>query len=206
MSENRVQFNAIVSNQLPLYVKEDFPLISEFLEQYYLGQEYQGGPVDLIQNIDKYIKLIMSQSKLEKDKAKEIVKVILNSNSSPPIFDYLTNREETGVTIDELLQARNIFAVDKWSNFDPQFLAWLAKYKWVEKGVGMGSGEILVSVLIKGGRKAGASGEKGDTIVNDVELEVKSDNGIFKEFSILSSRPSIKEIKKVFRISNTCES
>ena len=57
MSENRVQFNAIVSNQLPLYVREDFPLISEFLKQYYLGQEYQGGPIDLIQNIDKYIKL-----------------------------------------------------------------------------------------------------------------------------------------------------
>ena len=57
MSETRVQFNTIVSNQLPSYVKEDFPLISEFLKQYYLGQEYQGGPVDLIQNIDKYIKL-----------------------------------------------------------------------------------------------------------------------------------------------------
>ena len=28
----------------------------EFLSQYYLGQEYQGGPVDLIQNIDRYIK------------------------------------------------------------------------------------------------------------------------------------------------------
>ena len=57
MSETRVQFNTIVSNQLPSYVKEDFPLISEFLKQYYLGQEYQGGPVDLIQNIDRYIKL-----------------------------------------------------------------------------------------------------------------------------------------------------
>ena len=57
MSETRVQFNTIVSNQLPSYVKEDFPLISEFLEQYYLGQEYQGGPIDLIQNIDRYIKL-----------------------------------------------------------------------------------------------------------------------------------------------------
>ena len=57
MSETRVQFNSIVSNQLPLYVKEDFPLISEFLKQYYLGQEYQSGPIDLIQNIDKYIKL-----------------------------------------------------------------------------------------------------------------------------------------------------
>ena len=57
MSETRVQFNTIVSNQLPSYVKEDFPLISEFLKQYYLGQEYQGGPIDLIQNIDRYIKL-----------------------------------------------------------------------------------------------------------------------------------------------------
>ena len=57
MSETRVQFNTIVSNQLPTYVQEDYPLISQFLKQYYLGQEYQGGPVDLIQNIDKYIKL-----------------------------------------------------------------------------------------------------------------------------------------------------
>ena len=57
MSETRVQFNTIVSNQLPAYVREDYPLISELLKQYYLGQEYQGGPVDLIQNIDSYIKL-----------------------------------------------------------------------------------------------------------------------------------------------------
>ena len=57
MSETRVQFNTIISNQLPAYVREDYPLISELLEQYYLGQEYQGGPIDLIQNIDNYIKL-----------------------------------------------------------------------------------------------------------------------------------------------------
>ena len=57
MSETRVQFNTIVSNQLPAYVREDYPLISDLLKQYYLGQEYQGGPVDLIQNIDRYIKL-----------------------------------------------------------------------------------------------------------------------------------------------------
>ena len=57
MTEKRVQFNELVKNQLPLYVREEFPLISEFLSQYYLSQEYQGAPVDLIQNIDKYIKL-----------------------------------------------------------------------------------------------------------------------------------------------------
>ena len=57
MTEKRVQFNELVKNQLPTYVREEFPLVFEFLSQYYLSQEYQGAPVDLIQNIDKYIKL-----------------------------------------------------------------------------------------------------------------------------------------------------
>lgn len=57
MSEKRVQFNTIVASQLPTYVREEYPLIQEFLKSYYLGQEYQGGPIDLIQNIDRYSKL-----------------------------------------------------------------------------------------------------------------------------------------------------
>jgi hypothetical protein len=57
MSEKRIQFSNIVRNQLPSYVKEEFPLVSEFLSQYYLSQEFQGAPIDLIQNIDKYIKV-----------------------------------------------------------------------------------------------------------------------------------------------------
>lgn len=57
MSENRVQLSTIVSNQLPAYVRESFPLVESFLEQYYKGQEYQSGPADIIQNIDRYIKV-----------------------------------------------------------------------------------------------------------------------------------------------------
>ena len=57
MSEKRVKLNQIVKSQVPSYVQEDFPLLGEFLKNYYLGQEYQGGPLDLIQNIDSYIKL-----------------------------------------------------------------------------------------------------------------------------------------------------
>ena len=52
MSEKRVKLNQIVKNQVPSYVRDDFPLVGEFLSQYYLGQEYQGGPLDLINNID----------------------------------------------------------------------------------------------------------------------------------------------------------
>ena len=57
MAEKRSQFSNIVQNQLPRYVEEEFPLISEFLKEYYLAQEFQGGPVDLIQNIDQYTKI-----------------------------------------------------------------------------------------------------------------------------------------------------
>ena len=57
MTEQRIKLNNIVQNQLPAYIREEFPLISEFLKQYYIAQEFQGAPVDLIQNIDRYIKL-----------------------------------------------------------------------------------------------------------------------------------------------------
>ena len=53
----RVQIQDIVENQLPAFAREDFPLIVEFLKQYYISQEYPGASVDLIQNIDQYLKL-----------------------------------------------------------------------------------------------------------------------------------------------------
>ena len=57
MPETRIQFNNIVQNQLPVFTQSEFPLVSEFLKSYYQGQEYQGGPIDLIQNIDEYVKI-----------------------------------------------------------------------------------------------------------------------------------------------------
>ena len=57
MPQNRVKFSNIVQNQLPAYVQDEFPLVAEFLKTYYEGQEYQSGPIDLIENIDQYIKV-----------------------------------------------------------------------------------------------------------------------------------------------------
>lgn len=57
MTDTRVKINTIIKHQLPDYVREEFPLLGEFLSQYYIAQEFQGAPVDLIQNIDRYIKL-----------------------------------------------------------------------------------------------------------------------------------------------------
>ena len=55
--EKRIEINRIIENQLPEFVVSDFPKAAEFLKQYYISQEYQGGPIDLIENIDKYIKV-----------------------------------------------------------------------------------------------------------------------------------------------------
>ena len=57
MAEQRVLFSNVVQNQVPAYVREDFPLLVDFLKQYYISQEYQGGPVDLTDNLDQYLKV-----------------------------------------------------------------------------------------------------------------------------------------------------
>lgn len=57
MSETRVKIQSIIENQIPDFIAEESPLLVEFLKQYYVSQEYQGAPTDLIQNIDKYLKL-----------------------------------------------------------------------------------------------------------------------------------------------------
>ena len=62
MTEKRVQINKVVKDQLPSYVKDDSPLVGEFLSAYYQGQEYQGGPIDIINNLDSYIQLNKSGS------------------------------------------------------------------------------------------------------------------------------------------------
>ena len=54
--DKRIQVNKIIENQLPEFVVSDFPNATEFLKQYYISQEFQGGPSDLITNFDQYIK------------------------------------------------------------------------------------------------------------------------------------------------------
>ena len=57
MAIDRIKFQDLVVSQLPTYVQEDFPLLGEFLEEYYKSQEIDGGTYDLIQNIDQYVKV-----------------------------------------------------------------------------------------------------------------------------------------------------
>ena len=53
MIETRAKIHSVVSNQIPEFVQNDAPLFGEFLEQYYKSQEFQGGPIDLAENLDQ---------------------------------------------------------------------------------------------------------------------------------------------------------
>ena len=55
--ESRVKIQQIIDNQLPEFVLDENPKAAEFLKQYYISQEYQGGPVDITDNLDQYLKL-----------------------------------------------------------------------------------------------------------------------------------------------------
>ena len=54
--DKRIKVNTIIESQLPNFLVSDFPNATEFLKQYYISQEFQGGPSDLISNLDQYIK------------------------------------------------------------------------------------------------------------------------------------------------------
>ena len=55
--ESRVKVQQIIDSQLPSYVLDESPNAAKFLKQYYKSQEYQGGPVDIAENLDQYLRL-----------------------------------------------------------------------------------------------------------------------------------------------------
>ena len=55
--ESRVKISSLVDHQLPSFVRNDHPLVGEFLSQYYLSLEGQGSTLDIVKNIDQYVKV-----------------------------------------------------------------------------------------------------------------------------------------------------
>lgn len=55
--ESRVKIQDVISNQLPEFILDESPKTLDFLKQYYISQEYQGGTVDIAENLDQYLKL-----------------------------------------------------------------------------------------------------------------------------------------------------
>ena len=53
----RVKISSVIESQLPAFVREDFPRVAEFLQEYYRSLDSQSGTLDILHNIDKYVKV-----------------------------------------------------------------------------------------------------------------------------------------------------
>ena len=55
--ERRVKIQQVIANQLPEFLRAESPKSIDFFKQYYVSQEYQSGPTDIVENLDQYLKL-----------------------------------------------------------------------------------------------------------------------------------------------------
>ena len=55
--QKRVQIKNLIQDQVPQYVRDQYPEFVEFLVDYYRTLEDPGGPLDIANNIDSYTKL-----------------------------------------------------------------------------------------------------------------------------------------------------
>lgn len=63
--EKRIKLIQIISNQIPEFVLDENPKFLEFLKQYYISQEHEGGPSDLIENLDQYLNFDFLNEKIK---------------------------------------------------------------------------------------------------------------------------------------------
>ena len=53
-SINRVQVNEVIDNQIPDFIVNDNPEFVDFMRQYYISQEFQGGVIDIAESLQDY--------------------------------------------------------------------------------------------------------------------------------------------------------
>lgn len=63
----RVRIQDIVASQLPEFILSDAPLTDDFLRQFYVSQEFQGGAMDFASNLDQYldVTILTKEAKFE---------------------------------------------------------------------------------------------------------------------------------------------
>ena len=57
MQNTRIKLSTVLENLLPGFIKESFPLVEEFFKEYYNSLEGRGLTLDVLQNIDQYLKI-----------------------------------------------------------------------------------------------------------------------------------------------------
>ena len=122
--DSRVKIYEIIESQLPSFVLDENPKVGEFLKQYYISQEFQGGPTDIGENLDQYSKINNILSSAVSNRSIYLTsdigtdnKITINVNSTegfPQKYGLLKIDDEiityTGITTNSFLNCQRGFS------------------------------------------------------------------------------------------------
>ena len=109
-AEQRVKVRHIIENQVPEWLRTEAPKTTEFLKQYYYSLDSQGLSSDLVENLDKYIKLdfytiprLSGVSTLSSDISSSDTTISVDTTAGYPVSDGLLKVNDeivyyTGIT------------------------------------------------------------------------------------------------------------
>jgi hypothetical protein len=95
MLEKRVKIQTVIEQQLPDFVNSENQRLGDFLKTYYKSTEYQGGSIDILDNIDQYVKVgtytsIVDYTTLTSDaNSTDITVNVLSTNGWPDSYGLL---------------------------------------------------------------------------------------------------------------------
>ena len=143
---------------------------------------FAGETIDTILNLvkrdeEEYLDTIdkISSFGMQAKHTKEIVDKIFSYSEQEVkvIVEYLKNRS---VGMGKLKGATSIKALFGSTGINGNFLDWINNYTYAATPA-VGSGEVALAILCKGGNKAGG---KGDVLIDGKEVEVKGSGGRIK--------------------------
>jgi hypothetical protein len=79
--ESRIKVNEIISNQIPEFILDENPKFLDFLKQYYISQEFEGGPSDIIENLDQYLNFDFLNDKINREQITITSDILATSNN-----------------------------------------------------------------------------------------------------------------------------
>ena len=59
------RISTLIETQLPEFISTEYELFSKFVQKYYEAQEVQGGPLDVLSNLQKYADIDYYEKKIK---------------------------------------------------------------------------------------------------------------------------------------------
>jgi hypothetical protein len=118
----RVKVGQIIESQLPDFILDESPKTVDFLKQYYLSQDFPGGPADIAENLDLYLKLdnltpeaMSGYTTLSSDISENNTEIFVESTKGFPLKNGLLKINDEIITYSDITESSFVGCVRGFS-------------------------------------------------------------------------------------------